>query len=131
MDNERKVTALIVKLNKLTQEGELKWETKNYEIQLGSTEELLNKVYQTKLKNKEIRIFRYRYKYYTDEHVYHWASDCRLEFIDSDGTPEWTFPEESTIYDLYDSVRYQTAQIDNFLDNFLTDEDLNTNTKGW
>ena len=122
MNDKKNITSLIVKLNKMTQNGELKWSSYNSRLVLDYQDEAVDKIYRTSYKDKHFRLFKYRSRDYTDEDIFHWITRWRLEITDENYNAEWTFPEERAIADLYDSVRYQIADVDNLLNELLSDE---------
>lgn len=124
MEGGKKITSLIVKLNKLTQAGEITWEARDDHFRLGTHEEFLDKIYYCTYKTKNFRVYNYRYRYYTDEETYHWISRHRLELIDGMGETDYVFPEERAVSNLYDSVRYQVAGVDDIIDDLLEDDDI-------
>lgn len=119
--NTRKI---IIKLNRDTKEDKIKW-TVNREkpSSLSGSEILSDNVYVCKVLDKNFRLFRYQSKYYHDEDAYEWTDSYRLEFFDTWGNAEWAFPDDRAIYDLYETVRFKTSNIEGFMDKFLTEED--------
>jgi len=122
MSDGKNITQLIVKLNKMTQGGELGWSSHNLKLTLDYQEEIVDKVYRTSYKDKYFRLFKYRSRHYTDEDVFHWITGWRMEITDENYNAEWRFPEERAISDLYDSVRYQIANVDDLINDLLSDE---------
>lgn len=119
---------IITKLNRDTKEGNVKWESIYVKpSSLIGSEELMGNVYIAKVLEKKIRLYKYQTKsyHYYEEGTFEWVSQYRLEFIDHRGNPEWTFPGDPAIYDLYETVQYKTSDLDKFLDDYLTDEEEN------
>lgn len=115
----------IIKLNRLTKEDTVKWNISKIEpSSISGTEELNGLVYTATVLGRNFRLYKYLYRYYYDEDSYNWLEGYRLEFIDSNGNSEWAFPEnDQTVEDLYDSVRFKTSKVDEFMDDFLDDLD--------
>ena len=115
---------IIIKLNRDTKEGKIKW-TVNREkpSSLSGSEILSDNVYTCKVLDKIFRLFKYQAKYYFEEGLYEWDDDYRLEFVDFWGKSEWTFPKDRAIYDLYETVRFKTSNVEEFIDKFLTEDE--------
>ncbi|MCR1025776.1 hypothetical protein NQT66_13215 [Cellulophaga baltica] len=122
MNDKKNITNLVVKLNKMTQNGELNWSSHNSRLALNDQEETVDKIYRTSYKGKYFRLFKYRSRDYTDEGVFYWITGWRLEITDENYNAEWTFPEERAVTDLYDSVRYQIVDVDDLLNELFSDE---------
>ena len=123
MNSSKKITTLIVKLIRETKEGIIIWSPKDISVQLAGGAELVDKIYTTIYKDKYFRLFKYRNRHYTDENVYGWDENIRLEVSDLDFKPEWAFPEEQAVYDLYDTVRFQVAGVSQLLNDILDEDD--------
>ncbi len=122
--NTRDNIKLISKLNRDTKEDIIKWKFNDERINsIVGTEIVLNNSYVVKILNKILRIYKFKEKIYYDEDAYNWTENYKLEFIDNYGNSEFTFPEDRAIYDLYETVQYKTSGIENFLTEYLTDED--------
>jgi len=126
MDRNLKLTKFIVKLNKLTKEDVVKWQP---EILFEPYEgELVGKSYRTSYKDKRIRIFKYRKRNNILSSA-KWTIGHKLQFTNFLNDPEWDFPEENAIDDLYRSVIYKAENIEGFLDKFLDEENNDDNSK--
>ena len=71
-------------------------------------------------------MFRYRYKdysahFFTNGPVY-WKSAVKLEIVDSNHRSEWEFPSDNSLDDLYETVRYKVADVNNLIDDILGEE---------
>ncbi len=121
-----KYLKIIVKLNRDTNEEKIYWEINRSIPLLSAHERLIDNVYTVKISDKNLRLFKYDYRYYLDEDTYDWVRTCRLEFIDIHGNSEWTFPNDlrNAIEDLYETVRFKTAKVDNFLNDYLSESEL-------
>ncbi|MCU0447698.1 MAG: hypothetical protein MUE85_22585 [Microscillaceae bacterium] len=124
-----KLVRVVTKLNRETQEGKLKWIISELPVKsLSGTESLIDKAYTTEVDGKRMRLYRFNDRFYTDYEEYVKQDYIRLEFIDKNDNSEWIFPSyvSSSIYDLYESVRYKVANVDGFIEKFLegyTDND--------
>lgn len=110
----------IIKLNKLTKDNEITWETSRFDpSSLNGTERINGNSYITEINGKHLRIYKYEYRHYHDEDVFDYIPDFRLEFIDERGKGEWVFPSDKAISDLYDTILYKVSGAENFFDTFL------------
>lgn len=110
----------ILKLNKLTKENSVVWETSRTQPNsLAGTERLIGNTYITLVGVKRFRVYKFEERYYHDEEVFDWVPRFRLEFIDESGKGEWTFPDDHGTGDLYDSILYKISGADDFFDDFL------------
>ena len=124
--NTKYSSKIIIKLNRDTKEGTIKWSVnRNKPSSLSGSDILYDNVYTCKVLDKNFRLFKYQSKYYYDEGLYEWTDNFRLEFIDGWDNSEWAFPGDTAIYDLYETVRFKTSNIEGFIDKFLTDDDKN------
>mgnify|MGYP006091468157 CR=1 FL=1 len=122
---ESKYIKTVLKLNRLTKENELIWETSRFDPNsISGTERMVGNAFVTTANDKQIRLYKFEYRHYTDEDEFFWAPDFRLEFIDSRGNGSWQFPDDRTITDLYETVTYKTSGAEEFVDGFLDEEDL-------
>ena len=122
--NTKHSIKVITKLNRDTKEGLFKWEiNRGRMLFLSGIEVLSDNVYTCKVLKKYLRLYRYQSKSYYDEATYEWIEGYRLEFVDSLGNSEWAFPDDRAIYDLYETVRFKTSNIEDFINDFLSDED--------
>jgi len=117
---------IISKLNRETKEGTIKWDVNRTKpSSLSGSEQGLDNVYTAIVLGKKIRLYKYQYRSYYDEGLYDWVDSYRLEFIDDWGNSLWTFPDDRAIYDLYETVRYKTSNIEDFFNDYLSDEEKN------
>ena len=93
MASNKEYIQLIDRLTELTQLKELLWERKACPDGLESTGNKINIVYEVDFKNKYLRLYEEKYKYFTDEFDFYWADRLILEFIDEFGDHIWQFPE--------------------------------------
>lgn len=115
---------IVTKLNRETKEGKIIWNKYlSSPPSLTGSEVLVGNAYRASVLNKYIVIYMYQSKSYYDEDQFEWVKNCRLEFIDVFGQSEWTFPDDASIMDLYESVRYQITGIDKFITDYIDKED--------
>jgi len=121
--NTSQSVRLVAKLNRDTKENKIKWRVSpSGALSLAGTETVLDNAYICKVLDKYIRLFRLKAKFYYDEGAYEWVENYRLEFVDVTGKSEWTFPDSTAIYDLYETVRYKTSNVEDFFNKFIGDE---------
>jgi hypothetical protein len=121
--NSYEAQKVIIKLNRDTKEGKIKWEVSHHvPSSVGGTERLIDNVYITSVSKKKMRLYKLESKFYYDEGLSEWSESYRLEFIDFNNKTEWEFPKDSSILDLYDTVRYKTSNVEDFFKDFLTEE---------
>jgi hypothetical protein len=121
MSEINKNSLVITRLIQETQKGNIIWESiDDFDIVLPHEGEIVDKIYSGSFKNKKFRIYRYRYRTYTEEfdHLY-WSSSIKLEILDDHDYPDWEFPSDNSLNDLYESVRYKVANIGGLIDDIL------------
>jgi len=129
MAKEDKIMRAISKINRLTQEGEIKW-TKAEEapkcLTTGTDDKILN-FYLTSYENRNLGIYEERYQAWDGySERFSWEQRIVLAIFDSDWKQrEWEFPQKPGLYDLYRSVEYQVADVDSFLGSLLSDSEKN------
>ncbi|MCI0693302.1 hypothetical protein L0337_15020 [candidate division KSB1 bacterium] len=124
MDTNRKFISVISKLNRLTQEGELKWRRMDPPAGLTSaTDDFVTAFYGTKYEGRNLGIYEVRYKAYDPDHdrVY-WDNSAIVALFTENWQKEWEFPQVAGIWELMRSVEYQMANVDGFVSKILGDE---------
>jgi hypothetical protein len=116
---------VILKLNRDTKENKIKWSvvTNFIPSSISGTEVLVGSIYLSKVNDRSLILYKYRHRYYFDEDQYNLVDDIRLEFINKSGISEWEFPQDRAIDDLYETVRYKSAHIDEFFQDFLKEQE--------
>ena len=111
----------ITKLIQETQKELIQWFSYyKKDISLPHDGEVVGKIYITKYKNRNFRLFRYKYKdYSSDFETFYWESEVKLEIVDDKGDSEWEFPIDNSLHDLYEAVRYKVADINTLIDEIL------------
>ncbi|CAN2043353.1 hypothetical protein GMMP1_100080 [Candidatus Magnetomoraceae bacterium gMMP-1] len=118
MADHKKWIKIIDNLNRMTQEGILKWKRSDPPRSLI---DLYNKnidyIYTARdpFDGRLLRLYRGLFYNHT---LNIWTKELILEFIDESGKSEWQFPYFSVTSDLIKSVRYQTARVNSFLDSY-------------
>ncbi|MBO6761124.1 MAG: hypothetical protein JJ909_09170 [Roseivirga sp.] len=112
---------LILKLIQDTQEGKLEWKESSIEpSSLSGTERLINSPYLVKVNDKNMRIYKYDYRDYTDYDEYVLNQAFKLEFANHNWTKSlYSFPNYTQLEDLYSEVQRQVTGVEGFLDEYL------------
>lgn len=121
VNDEDQYIKVIIKLNRDTASEKVKWYTiNNHSISLPHDGEIVGKVYRTPLKTKSFQIFRYKYQSYSPDYdSLYYTSSVKLEIVDERGNQEWEFPNDNTLNDLYETVRFKSNDVDSILSSFL------------
>jgi hypothetical protein len=122
MDAKKNIK-LVSKLNRETKEGQLIWQISRIQPSLNNGENVIDLIYYTEVNNKTLRLYKYSTKYYMDEDTFEWTTSIRLEFVDRNWKSQYAFPEIAILSDLYETVRYKTSGLDDFLENYLDGEE--------
>lgn len=136
MSSEKsKWTDAVVKIIKLTQNSELKWQVAEPTEEIGKTpDDRITAVFSTSHKSKNLRLYERVYQVRVpnpfwavlSEPTFRWRTNVVLEITDLDGLAVWTFPNVASLRDLLATVQYQVANIKDFLDAILTDSEQET-----
>lgn len=115
---------VITKLIQETQRGSILWDSYvDDEIKLSDEGEVIGKIYSTEYKSRNFRMFKYKYKEYSGGMFTpakeSWHSDVKLEILDNFNYPEWEFPSDNSLNDLYETVRYKDADVKSLIDDIL------------
>lgn len=139
-----KVLESITKLITLTQENKIKWTAWSSEEEKIIKDEdsfAIGTSYRSEYKGKYLRMYQLKYKVkqppsgYSvfsglatiglgDEHSKgypYWDTSYVLEFVTSAGDSLWGFPYSDSLKDLFSSIQYQVAGVNNFLNDILND----------
>jgi hypothetical protein len=130
--NEKLIEA-VAKLIKLTQENKIKWASDApTDNQNRNEEEYVETVFLTNYDNKNLRLYSKSYKVdaipFTSVFLFgsqkpKWTTKTTLEILDSNHNAVWTFPSLAPLSDLLMSVRYQVADVDDFIEGLLNNSD--------
>lgn len=126
MHPEEKVTALIVKLNKLTSLGEIEWEVSDApRAILRGTDDYIPLFMSTAYKGQRFGLFEHRYQAYDGEHErFYWTNRIVLAILDREDRALWeTTSQTPALFDLFETARKKVSNIDGLLDELLDDDD--------
>jgi hypothetical protein len=126
----RQLTDFVTKLNRLTQEGRLRWRLTKAPASLtrGSSNPIAA-YFECDLMGKLVGIYEERYQDWSEEtKEWHWSPRLVLGLFDGEGHQLWEFPDRlAGLNDLWNAVRYRSADVDEYLDSVLAeDDDKNT-----
>lgn len=118
MINENKISVFILELIKKTRQEKIHWYIIRHEI-IDTDKPIVNLVYQTNIKDKNFRIYKYKTKSYQDEFEWEWIERIRLELVDDENNSLYEFPYDYSLMDLYEAIREKTSKISEILDDIL------------
>ena len=124
MTTEQRWVTFVAKLNRMTQEGSLKWEMR-YPPQdlVTATDNKIPMFFGAELKDRKIALYAQRYRSYDpDRNQLYWTERVVLAFCGEDWMPIWEFPTIAGIHELLDSVQRHVASIDSFIDEVLSED---------
>ncbi len=118
---DEKYRLVIIKLIQETQKGKMNWAAHSIKnIMLPTEGDVIDNVYVAKYLDKKMRIFRYSYKSYSEDFdTFYITSSVKLQLLGLNDIPDWEFPYDNTLDDLYDTVRFKVAGVKNFIDEVL------------
>ena len=133
-EKQSKFVEAVARLIKLTQDGELMWESSKPSAELERDGIKDESVFISRYKDRILRLYKYSYRvdepglfdistsFFPIKVKYpYWASSVTLEFIDDNGFSLWKFPFTNALNDLFQAVQYQFAGVDEFLDKLLNE----------
>ena len=123
--SDDKNTALIVKLNRLTSTNQIKWRFDEPPPQLvRGTDNYIPIYFTGKYKNQKFALYSERFQNYDgDRDRYFWNERITLSIIDIYDRIIWKTSEYySVLYDLLETVRSKTADIEGIFDEILGDD---------
>ena len=123
MTTEQRWVTFVAKLNRMTQEGSLKWEMLYPPKDCTGTDDKIPMFFGAELKDRKIAIYTQRYRSYDpDRDQFYWSEKVVLAFCDTDWMPVWEFPAIAGMSDLFDSVQRHVADVDSFIDDVLAED---------
>lgn len=121
--DSKNITNLLLKLNRLTVDGELKWECSGSPSSISVYRDVyIPRYFQAKYKEQIIAVYEERYQDYAPEldQVYHSGRIC-LAFLNHNNQLIWEYSENSrALGDLFDSIIEKSAGIDDIINNLLS-----------
>lgn len=122
----------ITKLNRLTKDDEIKWNRISVKpTSLNGSEEITGYVYGTSVLDKLMIIYKYRYKTYNYDGDMEYVTDYRLDLVNKNYGTEWSFPNDNSLYDLYEAIQYKSSNVEQFFNDFLSGEEEKEDNASW
>lgn len=125
-DSDERMTALLVKLNKLTSMDKLVWHpaTPPAAITRG-TDQHVSAFMTATYRDARFGIFQQRYQSYDGQRErFYWSERVVLTILDAQGNVLWELSNNSpALVDLFDKVRSKVAGVDRILDELLSEEE--------
>jgi hypothetical protein len=119
-DDDKKWDHVVAKLIVDTRAGTVEWEIVPDPSKGWYREEVLGHQYRSKISNRIIHLYEYRYKHYSDEDDWDWVNNIGLELVDTKGTMLWRFPlGNRNRYELLEVVRRATSGANDLIDRYL------------
>lgn len=112
--------SFIAKLNQLTQDGQVRWDVQQQPDLLGSDFQQYGPAYVAQVDEATVRIYRIKIRSTTHDDEGYWNDAVNLEIKTSESADFIKIPRTPGIEDLYESVVYKTANVDQFLERFLS-----------
>lgn len=120
-DSNRK-ERFIAKLIKDTKLGKVTWDIEaKGKLALPGDERLVSKVYVTNIKDKNLRLYQYQIKHYTDEFEWDWVDRVKLEIFDDDGDTLFEYGYDFSFFKLLNAIRAANTKVDEFMKDFLNE----------
>lgn len=126
LETDEKITALLVKLNRLTSLNKLHWAVQEPPRPiLRGTDDYIPFFMGVTYKGQRFGLYQQRYQSYDGERDrFYWNERVVLVILDFEGRVLWeTSRQYSALSDLFETARRKVANVDEILNNLLTDED--------
>lgn len=124
MKEQDRITNVLAKLLQQTQDGTLAWEAGKPPRDLTTgTDDLIDTVFIAEKNDRVLRLFPYKSKFYMDENEYRWDDGVTLEMSDERGLSWWHFPKNPIIWDLLEAVKFNTIDVDGFINGLISEEE--------
>lgn len=119
MSKEVKMKDIVSSLIDLTREGELQWKKEHPPSSLTFDKDIkVDTVYLASYRGRRLRLYESNYRNFDPDIGFYWDNKVNLELVDESGTLEWQFPYSLDFWELLEAVRYQTADVEGFLELF-------------
>ena len=116
-ESRNKWSALAAKLLELTQKGVIRWVGSSLDRYPILSSRKTSIVYVGEYADRLLRIYEYEeMRVSLSDDTEYMAQDICLDFIDRDGVSLFEVPKISGIWDLLAAVKYQFADVDEFLE---------------
>lgn len=125
-ESDDKIIALLVKLNRLTSLGQIRWEVHDAPRQLlRGTDDYIPFFLFTRYRGQSFGLYQQRYQSYDGERDrFYWNERVILAILDDEGRALWeTTHEYSALIDLFETARRKVANVDGIIDDLLKEGD--------
>lgn len=117
--NDSRFSNMVARLIEETARGRMSWHLSNPPRNItDGTEDLVNLYFEGRFKGTPFAIYEIRYKSFTDEDSFYWASTVVLSILDEGDRVLWSQNNYKEINELYDDVRRKASGVDRLLDYF-------------
>ena len=126
LESEDKITALFVKLNRLTSMGKLQWNVEDAPRSLSrGTDDFIPIFMRARYKDQRFALYLQRYQSYDGERDrFYWSEREVLAIIDFDDRVLWqTSRNYSALNDLFETAQRKVSNVDELINNLLEDDD--------
>lgn len=123
MTTPKKWTAFVTKLNRLTQDDQIEWESTSSQSDLRDSDyQQYGPAYVADVLGGVARIYIERTREMTANEEEYWNNQVVLEVRTRPGTAFTRIPTNAGLADLYEIVTLKVSGMSDFLDQFLTND---------
>lgn len=125
-DSINKEVKLVVKLNKLTDEGKLKWDVLDPPSSISrGTDDYVHIYYETEYKNNYFALYILKEKNFSGEYeTFYWVERYKFIMLDSENRVVWESTQAaSALPDLLETIREKSSGIEDIFNSLLSDDD--------
>lgn len=118
------IARLLAKLNRLTSEGVIRWESKKPpESLVYKTDKYIPVYFETIYDGRSMAVFQERVKDYSGEiDEFYYAERHVFVILDENDMPLWRYTDhEGVLYDLFNTVSEKVSGIDDIINKLLND----------
>jgi hypothetical protein len=126
MEKKEKLSAFVSKLNRLTKEGQIKWKRQRPPhslVESRDSEGRITYFFGAECMGKNIGVYEDKFRaYHEDTDSYSWEGRPVLGFFNEKWELEYEKFQIIGMWDLIDTIQYQLAEVEEFLDKILSNE---------
>lgn len=125
LESDEKITALLVKLNRLTSLDQIQWMVQEAPRPLSrATDDYIPFFMAAIYKGQKFGLFQQRYQSYDgDRDKFYWSERLVLAILDNEGRALWeTARYSSALADLFETARRKVSNVEGILDDLLKDD---------
>ncbi|GAA0429486.1 hypothetical protein ACFOY5_16885 [Massilia aurea] len=119
--NDDKLEQAVFQIFQMTHMGNLAWSRRDAPRSIwGGTDLVISAYFETELKGQRLALFQERYRQYHGElDSERWTERTVLAMLDRYDQVQFEFPQSSQVWDLLETVKYKTSNVDGFLQSLL------------